>query len=455
MNASELHRKLLYCGYSDVTDYLKNSPMNRFIYRQLLAIRPVYGIEASILTIFNELYYQCVKIQFDRHPGDDVFNRYFQEESEWLSSEDASELVFTLVLALVKNKCELSFHDECFISELGSRMSESRMAEGGKILTEFINRENVFIPYIFPPMPCRIDEIPKYLSFDNSFNFFDRLKLSFGGGVNLHGKYPNAWGIITDNYSVPVIEDYLRLYQNRGDQFALLQCIQNNFNPMKGYKGKFSHDFDMLSDRIDCGTYETDLELAIPSLRPRETYESEDDYDRMFAAGYNQTIEEAENDKVEQYKQERDTLRYQLDELRKNYEAKMAEVEAKHLSEIEALRMEMAARNDNASHEVPQSIGEPEEQDKDFSLTVSEMANYVIENFSEGAANEFINLYYHFAMQYKKVDDEASKIMDCILPAIHKRNTPHTQVDVTTANQVNVNPQQVINHTKGEDDDKK
>lgn len=452
MNASELHRKLLYCGYSDVTDYLKNSPMNRFIYRLLLSVRPEYDIETSILTIFNELYYQCVKIQFDRNPGVDVFKRYVQEECVWLNSEDAATLVFCLVLVLEKNKCELSFHDECFISELEPQLRDSRMMPIANRLKEFIERENVFIPYIFPPMPCRVEEIPEHLHIDDhSFNFFDRLRLSFGGGVNLYGRYPNAWGIITDNYSVPVIEDYLRLYQNRGEQFTLLQYIQHNFNPMKGYKGKRSDDFEMLQNRIDHGTYQTDLELAIPSLRPRETYDSEEDYDRMFAAGYNQTMEEAEADEAEQYKQERDTLRYQIEELRRNYEEKMAEAEARHLSEIESLRKELVAKEENTIHEASPSVMEQEMQGKDFSLTVAEMANYVIKNFSEGAANEFINLYYHFAMQYKKVDDDASKIMDCILPAIHKRNTPHTQVDINTVHQVNMNPRTVVNHVKEEE----
>lgn len=104
MTSSELHRKLLYCGYSEVTDYLRNSPMHRFLYKQLLVLRPKLKIDTSILTIFNELHYQCLKVQYDRNPGLDVKKRYIEEEIEWLGSINAADLVFSLVLAMLKKR---------------------------------------------------------------------------------------------------------------------------------------------------------------------------------------------------------------------------------------------------------------------------------------------------------------------------------------------------------------
>lgn len=44
MNASELSRQLLFYGYDEVTDYLKNSPLNRYIYKKFLTLLPEYGI---------------------------------------------------------------------------------------------------------------------------------------------------------------------------------------------------------------------------------------------------------------------------------------------------------------------------------------------------------------------------------------------------------------------------
>ena len=157
----------------------------------------------------------------------------------------------------------------------------------------------------------------------------------------------------------------------------------------------------------------------------------------------------AENDKEEHYRQECNTLRYQLGELKKDYEARLAENEAMHQSEIETLKSElMAARAEQTDHVTGNRAVAVETTPTEFSLTVAEMASYVIKNFSESAANEFINLYYHFAIQYNNLDDDASKIMDGIIPAIHRRNAPQTQIEIPTAQQVNINPQNVNNNTK-------
>jgi hypothetical protein len=94
MNASELSRQLLFYGYDEVTDYLKNSPVNRFLYKRFLEILPTAEIEIPVVTIFNEVYYQCVRIQYDNKPGVDVQKRYLEECSAWLGSVGASELVF-------------------------------------------------------------------------------------------------------------------------------------------------------------------------------------------------------------------------------------------------------------------------------------------------------------------------------------------------------------------------
>ena len=83
MNASELNRKLLYRGYDDMADYLRNSPMNRTIYNLILEYGPE-KIESPMLSIFNEIYYQCVRINYDGQPGVELASRYLDEEAEWL-----------------------------------------------------------------------------------------------------------------------------------------------------------------------------------------------------------------------------------------------------------------------------------------------------------------------------------------------------------------------------------
>lgn len=62
MTASELNRKLLYCGYDDMADYLRNSPFNRCIYNIVVEFGLYSGIDTPMVEIFNEAYYQCVHV---------------------------------------------------------------------------------------------------------------------------------------------------------------------------------------------------------------------------------------------------------------------------------------------------------------------------------------------------------------------------------------------------------
>ena len=333
MNASELIRKLLYCGYNDVADHFKNNPQNRYFYMEFLSLQPRYGIKNDVLKILNEVNFQLVHIQTDRKPGIDVRNRFIHECREWLGSDDDAMLVFAIVKAHYGMKEKLSFEEECFWKQ------------------------------------------------------FDPL-----------------------------------IYNNR---FESVTCDMVN----------------VIRKRLNDESEKN--ELIFTDIPDGE------EYDRMFAAGYEQTMAEAENDKDEQYKQERDALRCQLEEQRKSYEAKMAERELLFQTEMEAMRKELLAKCEEvAAKQEKMTKLETQEASKEFSLTVAEMSEYVKEFFNEEAANQFINMYYHFAIRYDKVTGDASKIMDGIIPAIHKRYTPQTHVDITNAQQVNVSPQEVHNHTK-------
>lgn len=39
MTASELQRKLLFYGHNDVTEFLQNSPLNRYLYKKIIECR--------------------------------------------------------------------------------------------------------------------------------------------------------------------------------------------------------------------------------------------------------------------------------------------------------------------------------------------------------------------------------------------------------------------------------
>ena len=81
VNASELNRLLLFHGQNDVTDFLRNSPLNRFLYKKLLGVLSASGIAVPAVKLFNEIYYQCARVNYDGMPGVDVGRRYWSEET--------------------------------------------------------------------------------------------------------------------------------------------------------------------------------------------------------------------------------------------------------------------------------------------------------------------------------------------------------------------------------------
>ena len=67
-----------------------------------------------------------------------------------------------------------------------------------------------------------------------------------------------------------------------------------------------------------------------------------EEYDRMFAAGYNQTMEEEEEKYAQkhalEYKRENDVLRVQIQEQRKSHEMEIARLKAYYEAEVSKLK---------------------------------------------------------------------------------------------------------------------
>ena len=76
------------------------------------------------------------------------------------------------------------------------------------------------------------------------------------------------------------------------------------------------------------------------------------------------------------------------------------------------------------------------------------MAEYVMERFSKAGAEAFTNMLYNLALKHGYLDEEVSKAIDEIVPAVIERDKPKQTVNIPTAHQVNINPKQVTNEFK-------
>lgn len=253
MSPSELRRKLLYCGHSDVMDYLTNSPLHQYIYKQLLEQRYQHHIDTPVLTILNEVYFQCVNVQCDRNPGLDVRHRYLIEEANYLGAYDDAQLVFCVVWAFMKSKGNLSFSEECFMSGICQYIVGGRFDNFTDSLIHFIQDEDIILPNQFDPMPCPTLDLskckfecvvdPKVSSWGVLASLFDDGKI----------RKVSPWKVVTEDYNHNVIEWLVMLYSSRDDKINLLRMIEESFHSTD--KDAHGRSIEELRERVNMGVF--------------------------------------------------------------------------------------------------------------------------------------------------------------------------------------------------------
>ena len=126
-------------------------------------------------------------------------------------------------------------------------MEGSELFEIGRnIYRELWALKNV-IPNSFPPLTCPISNIPvfEYIPIENRHR-----------SLTEKNEHTEAWRSVTSNYSLSVIEKYVRLYSNPDDQLELIDRILRTI-PLE--KNTSVEEFLMnLVDRIKAGNFDTD-----------------------------------------------------------------------------------------------------------------------------------------------------------------------------------------------------
>lgn len=429
MNASELSRKLLYCGYSDLTDYLMNSPLNRYIYKKLLVDLPRLQIDVPVLDLFNEIYYQNVRVRYDHTPGQEVLKRYVGEEERWLNSKPAAYMVFCYVWAMLSVRRNLSFHEECFVEQMRQIIWDGDYEDLAQMVKSDIMTQGLVVADEVPAKPCPINEIPMRVDVvSRSDSFAKRLAVFLLDEDERLDSELNPWKTLTNNFSHSVIEQYLWLYDTIDEQMNLIRRIENAC-PKKDFR-KHQDSFEDLCDRIKLGQYDRS------KFYIHDPEDDEDDLDEEFELNlvkvYNEAVDAEDKEDAQanalQYKHECELLKRCVEEQK---------------MEIEQLKKELEQKT---------VVDTPNQQpvQEGNTLPIAEMVAHVKQRFSKAGAEEFCTMYYHLAMEHGNLDEETSKLIDGIVPAILQRDAHHQTINIPTAQQVNINPKEVVNHTKEE-----
>ena len=431
MTASELQRKLLFFGYGDATELLQNSPLNRYLYKQILDCRESNVVETPVVTLFNEIYFQCVRVGFDINPGDNISWRYIEEECWWLKSRKAATMVFIFVWAMLKMKRTLTFNEECFLDHLTPLISQNQKEEKYEQLLRDMKASDIKVPDQFAPMVYPVvAAIPIEANVtggpvESIIHATSSLLSWLRDSEFRYKPLSNAWMELTDNYSHAWIEKYVKLYATTEDRLAMLERIETSM-PWKVHK-KHEDFFLGLRMHIESG------QIVYRALRDDEKNNCQE-WLEVESFGLKESLNPYTNELeniANQYKQERDEARQQCEEQKKTYEMELARMEAKYEKAVKAL--EETAKTEETV----------EKTTNELALTVSEMATHVKERFSKAGAEEFITMYYRLAMKHGNLDEETCKIIDGIVPAVIERDKSHQTIDIPQAGQVNINPQQV------------
>jgi hypothetical protein len=439
MNVMELNRKLLYCGYSDITDYLRNSRLNRYLYKVLLNATQRLELDVPILTLLNEIYYQSIHVRYDNNPGVDVPERYFGEELDFVESDKAMSLIMSIVWVIFHLRHQLSFNEECFLEQVPAVLKRCGVLKYAESVFRDMDNAGIVVAEAFQPMPCPIEEIPQriYTEEDRRPKWVKIFCSLYYVENKYTDPYINPWEILTDNFSPSMIEKYVKLYSKPSDQLALLDRIFWACPP----KEREKHEDFIVMLRLNLS------DAAIAAGEPVPSIYTQEEEDRMFAAGYQQTMEECEKDVVELYKQERDALKYKIEEQKRSFEMELAKAEAKYQAGISEAWQK---KNQQVIETTGLCRAERDSIPTELTLTLSEIVDFVKTHFSKTGASEISTLLYRKAAEHGFLGEETFAVIDNIITDVIRRDVPQNNIHVPHAGQVNISPQQVITQLKEE-----
>ena len=391
-----LHRKLLYRGSNEMQDHLRAGQVNRFIYRNLLLLqdRMMYP---SFTTIFNDIYYLCARIQIDPKAGEDVLQRYFNEEEEWLNSKEVSMAVICIVWALVKSKFNPTTGDMRFLEAVTPLINSSVYMPVAEKLLCYLKDEGLTAPYMFRVEPTPLDEI------------------------TIEEEYEaDSWRTVTDNFSTELIEYYVTLYNSIDKQLALYKRIAKACTGEER-KGRNTF-FRQLKKSIEQGEYLPDC-TRYKEIRQDDSFL--DKSNRFYAA---------END--EQLRRERDEALQQLEELKSNHKLELIQMDIKHQIELDKLKSQL---EQHPKVKVKKASTEPKTVSPGIVLSLSEIVDYIKNYFSMSSAVEASAMLYKKVTESNNVNEETFNLIGGIVPAVQSREIKQQILNFNgTVTQVNV-----------------
>ncbi len=447
LTAAEIYRQLLFKGYTDATEYLGNSPLNRYLYRSFINILPKHEISVPIVTIFNEIYFQCARINLDGTPGVDIKQRYIDEETKFTKSEVATQLIFSIIMALLKSKRKLTFHEECFLIKLTPYVKECEFNTLVNIMFYDFSQLGIYAPDEFPIMKSQFCDIPyiglgynklieEYVN-KRSWRKSDYKNKAEKDEFEKFDNNATAWRFLTNNYSHYTVEKYLRLFKDIRERKNIIEllmafCEWEGNHKAKSYLTQLGTDMELGQFSID------DKDQLLVDNNTGVTPEEYDEYHRNLAL--DRAVADKQRKKYEQLQRDCEQLRQQLEEQKKSHQLALDRLNAKYQAEITEIKKKQQNNREKPDYKPQTGVAQLSAGNNIF--TIEEMVTEVRDRFEMISAKEFCSMYYRLSAKHGYWDEKMCKLVDDIIPAIKERDARHQTINFESElHQVNINTQ--------------
>ena len=256
------------------------------------------------------------------------------------------------------------------------------------------------------------------------------------------GAWRRTWENVTCNYAHSVIEKYVRLYPDPDDQLKLIDCMRAPLYPK--IHPEELHFLKELKQRIITGSFDPEDHPLLPPIASPDMDEEENG-ERRLSLSLEGTEESLNLDLAKRYREERDALKSQLEEMQKSHALELARLEA----EYKALTEELEKENNKLIHwpskKKPKPLPKANPGSNILVFSIHDVAAHVKERFSKSAGEEICTMLYRFAMEYGNLSEETIKLIDSIMPAIMNRDLPRQTFEFPNVSQFNNNPGTVVN----------
>lgn len=411
MKVSELHRKLLYKGHSELSAFLEESPLNYLLYQFLRDVKPYHQINMSMVAIFNEVYYICIRASRDLTPGDNVYERYITEEKVWTGSSKTTDLIFCLVYMVLSVQKELSYTLECFRTVIAACFNESSIWEDSERYLEILKAESRYFVSDFTPQPVPVSEIPSYT---------EPQAQTIIETIMQDNSQQNPWRILTNDYAQTYILDILRCYHSTEDQRVLLERIKES---------------SQASERMMMeGFYEETVELInMGEYLPRKT--------KKLTGS---TSAKEDKSELSIAYQEIEFLKQQMADLKQGYSAKLIEQRADFDRRLARIESKYQAEL-SANKEILEKERTTKAESIEPSFTLKELVAHACSQCTSQSADAITTMLYRLAGLHGYNDKETFVLIDSIIPAIENRHALQQKMEFPNVQQFNNNPQTVNN----------